>query len=119
MRVVLDTNVLLSGSRGHDTPPVIIYTAWQNQEITLIFSPQMIREIQRVLTYPKVKTLLGAAFEQVQQDFDGIYSSAVIVRGEQTIEYVNDDPSDNISLAAAIEGYADYIVTGDARHLLP
>jgi uncharacterized protein len=42
-------------------------------------------------------------------------AKADIAPGELAVEAIKDDPSDNIYLACAVEGKADFVVSGDAH----
>jgi hypothetical protein len=119
MLLVLDTNVFVSGSRGKDTAPSLIYTAWKHGQLDLAFSPQMIEELRRVLTYPRVQKLLGASVERIQAELAGIADVAWMTPGVVVVDRITQDPSDNMILACALEARADTIVSGDSKHLLP
>jgi len=80
--------------------------------LVLISSPALLSELRRVLGYPK----LAAAIKDPEVVADLIEAAAVLVAPERTITVVSDEP-DNRVLEAAIEGGADYIVSGD-KHLL-
>ena len=48
-----------------------------------------------------------------------IVQASTIIEPDMKVDIVKKDPKDNIIIEAAITGNAKYIVTGDARHLLP
>jgi predicted nucleic acid-binding protein len=54
---------------------------------------------------------------QIDAFLDGLLSSAILTSGDTDIRDVVDDPTDNKYLACALEGHAEYIITGD-QHLL-
>ena len=110
-RVVLDTNVICSGL-GWAGPSARILDAGLAGRLVLISSPALIAELRRVLGYPK----LAAAIKDPDRLADLIAAAAVLVDPERTITTIS-DPADNRVLEAAIEGAADYIVSGD-KHLL-
>jgi putative PIN family toxin of toxin-antitoxin system len=104
-RVVLDTNVLVSGL-GWSGPPAAIIDAVTAGELTLLSSPALIAELRRVLSYPK----LAKVFANPNSVADLVASAAVEVLTSTQLQVVDDD-SDNRVLE--LGGGADYIVSGD------
>ena len=60
MRVVLDTNVLLSALISPHGAPDAIYRAWRASRFELVTSTEQLDELRRVSRYPKLKTILPA-----------------------------------------------------------
>jgi putative PIN family toxin of toxin-antitoxin system len=110
-RVVLDTNVLVSGL-GWSGPPAAIIDAVTAGELTLLSSPALITELRRVLSYPR----LARAFADPNAIADLVESGSVQILTSTRLQVVDDD-SDNRVLEAALDGGADSIVSGD-DHLL-
>lgn len=110
-RVVLDSNVIVSGL-GWSGPPARILDAALDGQLVLVTRPPLLAELRRVLGYPKLAKVLGGA----QQLVDLVEASSVVVLPTRVIAAVSDE-SDNRVLEAAVEGAADYIVSGD-DHLL-
>jgi len=113
MRVVLDTNVVVSallfGGRAGD-----IISLGQSSRLKWLASKDIIREYARVLSYPK--------FHLEEQDIRELLNEEILpfvmpVRVRHTPPVIAKDPSDNKFLACAVAGRADRIVSGD-RHLL-
>lgn len=107
-----DTNVLVSGSIVHHGNPAFILDSWRNGKIQIITSLEILEEFQRVmlkyLHVPKNEVeVLNAFF---------IWKGRV-VEPKQKFDVVKEDPNDNKFLEVAVEGKADYIVSGD-RDLL-
>ena len=110
-RAVLDTNVIVSGL-GWPGAPATILDAALDGRLVLVTSPPLLTELRRVLGYPKLaKVIEGAA-----QLADLIETSSAVVLPSRVFAVVSDE-SDNRILEAAVEGAADYIVSGD-NHLL-
>jgi uncharacterized protein len=106
-RVVLDTNVIVSGI-GWGGAPTAILDAVSDDQLVLVTSAPLLAELRRVLEYPKLaKVIQGGA-----QLADLVAASGVVVAPTRTLTVVSDD-DDNRVLEAAIEGAADYIVSGD------
>jgi uncharacterized protein len=107
MRLVIDTNTLVSGF-GWGGPPGQVVDAVLSGRATLVTSPALLAELARVLAYPKLAAVFGdpAAIT---------VAVAVAVDPGRTPERVSvlaDEP-DNRVLEAAAAGQADLIVTGD------
>ena len=119
MILVLDTNVFVSAMRGRDRAPHELFTLWKNREIDLAFSPQMLIELKRVFTYPKVQKLLGDVAPKVEMELDHLQRIAILTSGTVHVDVIQDDASDNMVLACAKEAHADMIVSGDTKHVLP
>lgn len=110
-RAVLDTNVIVSGF-GWPGAPAEILDATLDGRLVLVTSPPLLAELRRVLGYPKLaKVITGGA-----QLADLVEESGVVVLPSRVFAVI-DDESDNRVLEAAVEGAADYIVSGD-DHLL-
>jgi len=115
VRSVLDANVYVSALIQPDgTPGQIIERFLRDKTFEVVVSPAVVDEVLRVLAYPKVRRLTRAAPEVW---FEDIVVLADMVVGELRVSGVCDDPDDDKYIAAALEGRADYIVTGDKRFL--
>lgn len=114
MRVVVDTNVVMSGVFFGGLPGRIL-TAWSAGQFALILSPAILDEYRRVgkelsRRYPES----AAAFDPV---LTLLLMHAVIVDAPPLEDPVSDDPDDDKFLAAAVSARADAVVSGD-RDLL-
>lgn len=112
MRVVLDTNILISAFVFPGGAPEIVYRAALEGRITLITSPALLAESGRVLD-----AKLGWEPERAREAVAHVARNATIVRPTTTLHVVDDDPDDDRVLEAAAAGQAEAIVSGD-RHLL-
>ncbi|MCK9274574.1 MAG: putative toxin-antitoxin system toxin component, PIN family [Syntrophales bacterium] len=113
IRVVLDTNVLVSsilfGGTLGDIPD-----GWKNRLCTPLFSQASFAEFRSVLTYPKF-SLTPEEIESII--VDEVLPFCEVVEGVEEIHGVCRDPDDDKFLACAATVEADCIVTGD-RDLL-
>jgi len=112
MRVVLDTNIFISGIFWSGESEKILY-AWGNEEFEIITSSEIIREIVETLMDFKIQLPINMLL---------IWMSILSVKSKffepkEKIEIVKDDKDDNKFVEVAIEGKADYIITQD-NHLL-
>lgn len=120
IRAVLDTNVWVSAILSPGHPPAKILELALTGNLRLIISAGIIREIGQVLQYPKVKKALERRRITSQEADDVILKllkAAIIAPGEILAEGVSDDPADDMIIACALEGRADFIISGD-HHLI-
>ena len=111
MRVVLDTNVLLSALISPHGAPDLIYRAWRAAKFDVVTSLVQLDEIRRASHYPKLKAVLQP--HQVGVMVNNLQRAIVLDRLTTDVE--SDDPDDAFLLAMAQAGKADYLVTGDRR----
>ena len=117
MKIVVDANLFASGLIKPNSNPGKILNLIKENQVDLIVSPAIIREIKRILLYPKLQKYHRKTAEEIDAYFEDILMFAWIVEGEEIANIIKDDPSDNKYLACAYEGEADYIISGD-HHLL-
>jgi hypothetical protein len=120
IRAVLDTNVWVSAILSPGHPPAKILELALTGNLRLIISAGIIRDIGRVLQYPKVKKALERrriTSQEVDDVILKLLKAAIIVPGEILAEGVSDDPADDMIIACALEGRADFIISGD-HHLI-
>ena len=115
MRLVLDTNTVVSGPLWEQAPSQLIHAAL-NREIELFTSEALLLELEDVLPRRKFARRIAASGLTVAQ-LVGRY--ALLAQGTQpaTIRPVSADPDDDHVLACALAANADLIVSGDS-HLL-
>lgn len=112
VRVVLDTNVLISGI-FFNGPPAHILQAWREARFDLLLSRPILEEYQRVTE------ILNRKFPSVDASkiirLIAIHSRIIIT--EDISIAVSQDPDDDKFIECAVAGKADVIVSGD-KHLL-
>jgi putative PIN family toxin of toxin-antitoxin system len=111
MRVVLDTNVLLSALLSPHGPPDAIYRAWRATRFELVTSVAQLDELRRASRYPKFKAVLQP--HRVGAMVNNMQRAVVLESLPNGVE--TDDPNDAFLLAMALAGEAEYLVTGDHR----
>ncbi len=115
MRIVLDTNILISGLLAETGPPGLLLRLWLEGKFELITSKAQLEELSRVLDYKKIKVRIPP--DQTADLLNHIDALAVIIETLPSID-LSSDPDDNIILATAIEAQANFIVSGDKSDLL-
>ncbi|WP_374689024.1 putative toxin-antitoxin system toxin component, PIN family [Promineifilum sp.] len=111
VKVVLDTNLLVSYllTQGETISRLIEY--WEQGRIVVLMSPSMLEELANVVTRPRLRRHMAV---DPQVLIDLLTAEALPVAGELIVSGACRDPKDDKFLACAVEGKADYIVTGDA-----
>ena len=113
MRVVLDTNVLISALL-FDGIPERIFLAGLRGEIQLLTSLSPLEELGRVL-----KDKFKIDVHTVANTIELVRSVAEIVEVKSRIRVILHPDGDNRVLECAGDGKADVLVTGDTKHILP
>ena len=113
MRIVIDTNVLLSGLMIPEGTPGRIIAAWRKRNFDLVVSEPMLEEIARVLAYPKIRKRLNWDDETISRYIALLRFEAEVVSVEGVKANVPADPDDNQLLATLIASKADWLITGD------
>lgn len=118
MKLVLDTNVIVSLVLRKAPPILTLMESCRRGEATLVLSKSLIQELGRVLHKPAVHRIHRYTDAQVSLFLRHLTTFAMMVPGDAPVEGLS-DPKDMIVVATALEGRADLIVTGDRKHLLP
>lgn len=119
-RIVIDTNVIVSAILNPSGTPAYILDAVMDGRFSSITSHALLEEARRVFAYPKLKRVLArnkVGPEATDQYLDRLSQISTVVPGETTLDVIEGDPDDNMVIACALEGQADYVVTGD-QHIL-
>ena len=114
MKVVFDTNVVASASFWRGTPFDCL-AAWAQGRCAAVVSPALLAEYH--------ETIEELHLEYPQRTFvewaDVLTESAELVFPTERATGATSDPDDEMVLECAVAGEAEYIVTGDKKHLLP
>jgi len=112
LRAVLDANVYVSAIiQPRGTLGRLLGKFLHAETFEVVLSPAIVDEVLRALAYPKVRKLLRGVDAQLW--FEDIVVLADLVAGAQQLSGVCEDPDDDKYVAAALEGRAAYVVTGD------
>ena len=109
MKIVLDTNLLLSGIFWKGTPKRLL-DAWMEEKFTVVITEEILSEYSRVLQ----------EFEKKRKDISGLAQSwvlfvaqnSLLVKAKKKVRICR-DPFDDMFIDCAIAGKASYIVSGD------
>jgi uncharacterized protein len=118
LRVVIDTNVIVSGILSRTGAPAELLNAWRERRFLLLSSPAIVAEVNAVLHYPHLQKKYHLSDEEINLTITLLEHDALLVSGDADVAgSVPADPKDEMFLACALGGQADVIVTGD-HHLL-
>jgi len=118
LRVVLDANVFVGSLLTKSGATAQVLDAWWARRFLLLISPVIIAEIQKVLRYPHIQSKYLVTEADISDLTELLEKDALVVPGNAPVTgAVSEDASDEIFLACALDGQADFIVSGD-RHLL-
>lgn len=114
---MVDTNIIVSGLITTTTPPALILDAVQNKKAILLVSDEVVIEYLRVLEYPHIRKYKKITEEAVRD------LASLFIEESERVEILSPikksrDPDDDKFLSLAIEGKADFIITGDKADLL-
>lgn len=114
MRVVLDTNVLVSGLLNPDGNPGRIVDLLLARDLTVLVDDRILLEYRQVLPRPK----FAFTHADVAEVMKYLEAETILVAAEP-LEVVLPDPSDLPFLEVAVAGRAESLVTDNARHFMP
>ena len=116
MRLVIDTNVLVSALISSTALPAHLITLWRQGRFDLLTSDDQLDELMRVTRYPRIRERLSPSL--AGRLVNELRDIAVMVTNLPTVT-ASPDPYDNYLLATALAGSAEFLVTGDKRDLAP
>ena len=115
MRVVLDTNVLVSALISSAGPPRQLLSAVKRGDLALVTSEYQLEELREVLGREKLRRYIRS--DEARDLVDNLETTGSLVGKLPECE-LSPDPADNPILATAIAGKADLIVSGDNADML-
>ena len=112
MKVVIDTNVFVSGV-FFSGPPFQILQAWRDGKIQLVISPEILDE------YRRVGEILAEEHPAIDPEpmLEFVVQNAVVFSAPPLPKRVCDNPDDDKFLDCALASGSNLVVSGD-RHLL-
>ncbi|MEK6936677.1 MAG: putative toxin-antitoxin system toxin component, PIN family [Nanoarchaeota archaeon] len=114
IKVVVDTNVFISGIFWEGNFCSQIIDLWGLGEITIVSSLDIIEELVKTLRDFKVEM----PDDMIEEWQNKIIENAVIVEPKERLDVVKGDSKDNKFFEAALAGKAEYIVSQDKKHIL-
>ena len=115
MRLVIDTNILISALLVGSSLPAHLIALWREGRFDLLTSADQLDELMRVTRYPRIRERLAP--QLAGRLINELRDIAIVVKNLPVVT-ASPDPFDNYLLATAAAGSADFLVTGDKRDLL-
>ena len=115
MRIVLDTNVLISALISPSGPADLVYRAWRSRAFDLASCEEQLREMRRVTRRPAVRNLIKST--EAGRLINQVRHLAMLIDAIPEVD-ASPGPWDNFIIALALSARADYLVTGDKSGLL-
>lgn len=112
MKVVFDTNVLISAFISKGTPYLLMKKAMEDK-FSLIISPDIFEEFRNVINRKK----FHLSNEQIEDATIILFRISEMVKPQKRVSVIEADPDDDRVLECALSSNADIIVSGDS-HLL-
>jgi hypothetical protein len=116
IKIVLDANVFVSAVIKSPSNPARILELVKERKVFLISSNEILSEIRTALLYPRLQRLHHRTANEIERFLENTARISLIVSGKIKVQEIKDDPADNKYLSVALEGKADFIISGD-RHL--
>jgi len=111
MRVVLDTNVLVSGLLNPNGPPAAILNLLVNAKLELLYDSRILQEYMEVLH----RTKFGFNSDWIEALIDYFKDEGEYISAEPTNQPFRDD-DDQAFYEVMTTGEADYLITGNGSH---
>lgn len=111
MKIVLDTNVLVSGMLSPHGPPAAVLRALLTERVRLCFDERILSEYRDVLSRGKF------AFDrELVAELLSFLEAAGFPALAQPLDLVLPDPADQMFIEVAVSSQADFLVTGNQKH---
>lgn len=116
MKVVIDANVVISFLITRGETISSIFNAWEEEKFRLLISLDILKELDEVIDRLVRRKVINPVFaasmvRRLRKDTHRVRVTSVVTASK--------DKKDNRYLACAKDGNADYLITGDIKHLLP
>jgi uncharacterized protein len=118
IRATIDTNILASGIIARKSSlPLQIYQALLSEQVTLVTAQELLTELEDVLNRDYMVKMHRLSKEVIHEIVAIITQFSAVIPVEN-VSPISPDPDDDILFACALVGQADYIVSGDKKHVL-
>jgi len=116
MRIVIDTNVVVSSFLSPTGGPARIFELLNQEAFELLLSEAILEEWKAALNYPKIQKLHQLNEAEIAEIIAGFRLIGTLVEPAIIPPVVINDPDDDKFIECAVAGGAEYIISGD-KHL--
>lgn len=115
LRVIIDTNLLISAIISPSGTPYQLLKAWRENRYLLVISKELLEEIKEVSQRDYLINSYPIFSEKAAELIENLYLAGEMVTSipENELPLHSRDPKDNKLLAAALGGKANYLISGD------
>ena len=117
IRVVLDTNVLISATFWTGTS-FCVFQLVEQGSLILILSKEILQEYDEIVHSDEIVQKPAYQQERISA-VKKVLELATLVEPQQRITVIKEDPDDDKFLEAAVEGKATHLISQDKKHILP
>jgi putative PIN family toxin of toxin-antitoxin system len=115
IRAVLDTNIIVSGMIVPQGVPFRLIEAARSQHFALVTSTVLVTEVLRTLARDRIRRKYHIGQDDLIRLRELLERETVMTILTDQVSGVATHPEDDLILATAISGRADYLVTGDRQ----
>jgi len=112
-KVVIDTNVFVSGLTFKGKPREVLDLIWRG-DIEACISSFIFKELEETL-----KKDFSWDRDQIKHTIEKIKAKTILIQPKNKVSVIKENDDDNRILECTIEGKAQYLISGDRKHLLP
>jgi len=112
-KVVIDTNVFVSGLTFKGKPREVLDLIWRG-DIEACISSFIFKELEETL-----KKDFSWDRDQIKHTIEKIKAKTILIQPKNKVSVIKENDDDNRILECAMEGKAQYLISGDRKHLLP
>ena len=117
MKVVLDTNIVVSSYLVPVGPPAQILALWRSGALDLLVSEPILQEYERILSSMRIAQRHRMTPAEIAEDMDGFREYAMLAEPRESLRVVEGDADDDKLFECAVAGGASYIVSRDEQVL--
>ena len=113
LKVVIDTNVFVSGLTFKGKPREVLDLIWRG-DIEACISSFILKELEETL-----RKDFSWDRDQIKHTIEKIKARTILIQPKNKVSVIKENDDDNRILECAIEGTVRYLISGDKKHLLP
>jgi putative PIN family toxin of toxin-antitoxin system len=114
MRLVLDTNILVSATLWGGTPQKVLdFATHPDNRVTILTSEPMLEELLNTLTKPKLHRFVVATGKTPNEWQDHFRDILIAVKPQDIPPNIVRDTDDTVVIGTALAGHATHIISGD------